>query len=64
MHGHDRMITASTLGKVASIVFPVFFISLLQVDAVKRSWIGFFVLADLPRKEPSTAPCPELGPRS
>ena len=50
MHGYNRMIVASNLGKVASIVFPVMFISLLQLDAVKRSWMGFFVLADLPRE--------------
>ena len=56
MHGRDRMIVASGLGKVAAILFPVLFISLLQVDAVERSWMGFFVLADLPCKRPLTFP--------
>ena len=60
MHGYNRMIVASNLGKVASIVFPVLFISLLQLDAVKKSWMGYFVLADLPREREA----PESNPPS
>lgn len=62
MHGYNRMIVASNLGKVASIVFPVMFISLLQLDAVKRSWMGFFVLADLPRERELPPLYTELPP--
>lgn len=41
---------ANTLGKVIAVLLPILFISLLQVDAIQASFLGYFALADLPRK--------------
>lgn len=50
------MIVANGLGKVISIIVPIIFISLLQLSAIKNSFMGFLVLADLPRKSPPSIP--------
>lgn len=50
------MIVANGLGKVISIIVPIIFISLLQLSAIKNSFMGFLVLADLPRKSPPSTP--------
>lgn len=50
------MIVANGLGKVISIIVPIIFISLLQLSAIKNSFMGFLVLADLPRKNPPSTP--------
>lgn len=48
---HGRTVTlADALGKIAAILVPIIFVCLLQVDAIKSSFMGFLVLADLPRK--------------
>ncbi|RYP41727.1 hypothetical protein DL767_000743 [Monosporascus sp. MG133] len=39
----------NVVGKLVSVIFPVTFIALLQLEAVQGSFMGFLVLADLPR---------------
>ncbi|KAK7750312.1 hypothetical protein SLS62_007719 [Diatrype stigma] len=47
MYGRT-VIVADALGKIAAILVPIIFICLLQIDAIKSSFMGFLVLADLP----------------
>ncbi len=49
MYGRT-MPVASGLGKFVAIVLPILFISLLQINAIQNDFLGFFVLADAPRK--------------
>ncbi|RYP64587.1 hypothetical protein DL771_008700 [Monosporascus sp. 5C6A] len=39
----------NVVGKLVSIIFPVTSIALLQLEAVQGSFMGFLILADLPR---------------
>ncbi|RYP71804.1 hypothetical protein DL769_004610 [Monosporascus sp. CRB-8-3] len=48
-HLYNTLALANVVGKLVSIIIPVTSIALLQLEAVQGSFMGFLVLADLPR---------------